>query len=175
MLTKPMLAQANRLVWLLAGMGTAACVWLLPSILIPANRQPPLFTLAQVVVCGVLVGFGRQGIDVLVTRLLGAALGLPIGLLIGLVAKHNSICQGAQGCFQELVLGVGVLTVLLAAVMVLPALPTTILWRHGTAGLKPELKWPRPTSLGQWVIVAVVGTVLFFGVLLGLGIPLSAP
>ena len=152
-----------------------ACVWLVPSLFIEPARQSLSLGVAQIVAGGVLVGIGRQGADILAIRLFGAALGEIVGILLVLTAKHETVCQGLQGCFRDTVLGVGVFAVLLAAIMAFIALPTTILWSHGIEGLTPELRWPWPSSWGQWVIVAIVGAVLFFGTLFVLGIPLSAP
>jgi len=152
-----------------------ACVWLVPSLFIEPVRQSLSLGLAQIVAGGVLVGIGRQGADILAMRLFGAALGESVGILIVLAAKHEPLCQGLQGCFRDTVLGVGVFAVLLGAIMAFIALPTTVLCSHGIAGLKPELRWPWPRSWGQSVVVAIVGAVLFFGMLFVLGIPLSAP
>jgi hypothetical protein len=166
---------AWRPVWLVGGAGAAALVWLLPSLFVSEDRQTPLFGLAQIALCGVLIGFGRQGIDVLIMRLLGGALGLPIGGLLAQLTKHDSVCQGPQSCFQLIVLVFGFLTIILAAAMGLIALPTTILWRHGVSGLRPERRWPWPRSPVQWIIVGVSGAFVLIASMFGLGIPLSAP
>jgi hypothetical protein len=154
-------AKERRWLWLTGGAVIAASVWLVPYLILTPGPQPMVLSLIQVAVCGLVLGLGRQGIDVLVMRLLFATLGVSFGLLISESAHGQALCSGAQGCFQYLVLLFGFGGLVLAILMAFVGVPTTVVWRRGLTGLGPELTWPLPSAAWQWAVF-IAGAV--FGV-----------
>jgi hypothetical protein len=164
----------HRRVWLLGGVVVAWGVVLLPLLLLAPAREPVGLALAQALICGVVLGAGRQGIDMLILRLLAASMALLLGTYLSELKQHHAqLCTGPQDCAQWVVfggLGFGMFgTIILALV----ALPLTVLWNRGTASLKPEVNWPVPKTRWQWLLfgLALVLVLPFLGVLIGIPWP----
>jgi len=143
--------------WLLGfGLIISVAVWVMPSLLIAPSRQPLWFGIGQIAVCGLVLGIGRQGIDLLVLRLVLASMGGPLGLVLYRLTTVHSACRGAHDCFQFALLGIGFQTLELAIATSVIALPTTILWQRGFGGLAPELTWPSGVPPWTWVVAGLV-------------------
>lgn len=143
---------------------------LLPSLLVPAERQPSFLPGIQILIVGLLLGAGRQGWDVLVLRLLAVGPMVVIGWLVGSIFQHSaSFCSVSEGvsCVSIWILAIPVVGSVLAGFFAIIAFPTTILWTRGTASLKAELPWPRlprPRWSWQWIVL-FVAAVITLGVL----------
>lgn len=153
--------------------GAVLVAWvvvLVPFLLYAPAREPAGVAVGQALICGVLLGLGRQGIDVLMFRLFGVSVALLVGSAI--VQHNGSLCGGAQQCVQLIVLGVlgfGLFGVLVLGIV---AVPTAMIWNKGVATLRPEIRWPVPKTWWQWLLLALM---VFIGIpLLGVvlvGIP----
>ena len=146
-------------------------VILVPFWLEAPSREPIPIAIGQVVIAGVILGAGRQGVDVLLLRLLAASMALLVGSL--LIGSSQSGCSGVQSCAQLAVLGILAFGIFGSVVLGLVALPTTILWSRGVATLKPEVRWPVPQRWWQWLLLVVSLLIVlpFLGVLLGIPWP----
>src|ERR1700682_6223252 len=94
----------NRRLWLTAPVLAAAAVLFLPSLIIRSNQQPAALLLVQALIAGLLLGLGRQGLDVLGLRLLAASLAATLGLFVG-GAGGSPIWPGLYGFFLWFALG----------------------------------------------------------------------
>ena len=163
-----------RRLWLTAGVIFAGALWFIPFLVLPRGPQPFILGLAQVVACGLILGVGRQGIDVLMLRLLIATLGVSLGLVLTELSDGRTLCRGAQDCLQYGVLLVGFGGALLAILMAFVAVPTTIVWRRGFGGFGPELGWPIPKAAWKWVVLSLGVVVGFYVVIFLMRIPWPA-
>jgi hypothetical protein len=164
---------SKRRFWLTVPVLAAAGVLFVPSLIVRSSQQPAALLLAQGVIAGLLLGLGRQGLDILGLRLLAASIGATLGLLVG-GAGSSPLCAGLQGCFQWFALGVVFISIFIGVALSLVALPTTMLWNRGVANLKPELPWgrvPKPRAWWQWLLLVLAVVVGLFGLQLALGIP----
>ena len=153
--------------------GAVLVAWvvvLVPFAMYAPAREPAGIAIGQALICGVLLGLGRQGIDVLVLRLLGVSVALLVGSAI---SQHTgSLCGGPQQCAQLIVLGVVGFGLFGVVVLGIVAVPTAMIWNKGVTALRPEIRWPVPKTWWQWLVLALgvfIGIPLV-GVLL-LGIP----
>jgi hypothetical protein len=167
-------SPSRREQWLAGSVLLAWAVLLVPSLVISPDRQPGFVPIAQFSLCGLLLGVGRQGIDVLALRVLLVA---PMVVIEVIVGRHLHasfpLCSDSQGvtCIQSLTVAVLFGGFSLAIILAAIAIPTTILWRKGVRHLRPELPWsrvPKPKTWEGWVLLAVV---LLFGLPILLGIP----
>ena len=163
-----------RWLWLTGGVIFAGALWFIPFLVLPPGPQPFILGLAQVVACGLILGVGRQGIDVLMLRLLIATLGVSLGLVLTELSDGQTLCRGAQDCLQYGVLLVGFGGAVLAILMAFVAVPTTIVWRRGFGGLGPELGWPIPKAAWQWVVLSFGVAAGLYVVIFLMGIPWPA-
>jgi hypothetical protein len=169
-----MLSSERRWLWLTASAVIAGAVWLIPFFVLPPGPQPLILGLVQVAIGGLILGLGRQGIDVLILRLLIATIGVSLGLVLSGLAQGQTLCRGVQDCFQYGVLLFGFGGLVLAILMAVIALPTTIAWRRGFAGLGPELQWPLPRGAWQRVVLSLLVIVGFYVLVFLLGFPWPA-
>ncbi len=157
-----------RSLWLVGGVAVSAVILLVPVAISGPTQIPPLLALLQILACGLVVGLARQGVDVLVIRLLISAEALFLGDLLARAAAHSSpVCAGPLDCFETVLLGAVGFGLFGAVLIGLVAFPTTVLWNRGASSLKPELRWrsaPRPRTLWQWGIVLGVLLVVFAAV-----------
>lgn len=171
-----MLPSSRRL-WLVGSVLLAWAVLLVPSLLVSTDRQPVIVPFVQVLACGLLLGVGRQGVDVLVVRLLLVAPVVIVGWVVG-SHLHSSgpLCSDLQGvsCLQGMTLAVLFGGFLTAMVFALIAFPTTLVWSRDFASLRPELPWkhvPWPRNWWGWVLLSVAILVLLGAFYISLGIP----
>lgn len=151
--------------------------WILlfiPMVAMPRGQEPVALALAQGVICGVILGMGRQGIDVLLIRLFGASTAIVLSSFYsGLFERHGQLCAGPQDCAQLIVFGLLVFGTYGTTALALVALPTTMLWNRGVGTLRPEVRWPLPRTWWHWLLV-VLGLLIgipILGVLIGIPWP----
>ena len=142
-----------------------------PLVIIPSNHQSTALLLIQGLVCGIVLGIGRQGIDVLAIRLYTASLALLIGALIpfpwsaGLRGCSGLRCAGSAVAICVFVAAI------FALALALVALPTALLWNRGLASMKPELGLWGPRSDRERLIIVLGAMVAFIALWLLAGIP----
>jgi hypothetical protein len=163
--------------WLIGTVLLAWAVLLIPSMLVSPERWPAPVLIAQFILCGLVLGAGRQGVDVLVLRLLLVGPMAPIAWVLG-AQLHGStaLCTDVEGvsCIQGLTTAVLFGGFIVAVVLSVIAFPTTIVWSRKFASLRPELPWsrlPRPRVWWHWVFAVLAAIVLLFGLQFLLGIP----
>ena len=144
-------------------------VLFVPTIYPTSVFASPAVPLVQILVAGVVLGIGRQGVDLLALRVIIAAIALPAGWLVG---AHSATC-GSLVCVQGRLVGGAFIVLLTALSLGLVAVPTTLLWNRASVGLRPEFAWtalPRPRTWWQWalVILAIVAVAYLGPVLLGI-------
>jgi hypothetical protein len=165
---------ADRWISLTAGFVVAWLILLIPMVVFSRGQEPVQLFLVQVVVSGVILGIGRQGIDLLLLRLFGASTALLASSLYGgALQHHGSLCANAQDCVQLVVLGLVAFGVYGTAVLTVVALPASVAWNRGIRSLKPELQWPRPFAWWHWLLIvsAVLIGLPLLGVLIGIPWP----
>lgn len=137
-------------------MGGVLVVWgliLIPMWATAPAQEPVPLAIGQLIACGVILGVGRQGIDVLLLRLLAASMALVVG---GQLQTQTPPCGSSLHCVQVLLNAMIVLGVFGTSVLALVALPTSIIWVRGIAALRPELPWrrvPIPNAWWQWALL----------------------
>ena len=164
--------QSNKTQWrsvyLVGTVVLAGAILIIPTVVYPGATEPIPIALAQVLVSGVLLGLGRQGIDVLIARLFVAS----IAILVAIILKEPTrglACSGPLACAQVVALTTLFLGTFGAIVLSVVAVPTSIVWNHGLKNLKPEFQWTR-LQLWQWLFIVLVA-VLVLGALLGIPWP----
>jgi hypothetical protein len=160
---------------LIGGVVVAGAVLLIPTLVIAPAQEPIALAITQVLVCGVLLGVGRQGIDVLALRLFAASMALLIGGIYGdLQQQQGLVCAGLTSCAQLIVLLALSLGVFGTVVLAVVAIPTTLLLSRRVASLRPELPWsrvPKPKTWEGWVLLVLL---LMISLPILLGIPFPA-
>lgn len=137
--------MSRRATWLL---GSIALVWAIvtiPVLVSTTARESTVILLAQLVCCGIVLGLGRQGFDVLLLRVLASSLSLVVAELS---ADHGN-CHGVQDCLRDVLIGTIVFGGTAAVVMAVVAIPTTILWSRGPTSLRPEFP--------SWLVIGMTG------------------
>jgi hypothetical protein len=163
--------------WLIGSVVLAWAVLLIPSMLVSPERWPAAVLIAQIILCGLVLGAGRQGVDVLVLRLLLVGPMALIAWLLGaLLHESRPLCTSVEGvsCIQGLATAALFGGFLVAIVLSVIAIPTTIVWTRRFASLRPELPWsrvPRPRVWWQWTGVVLAAIILLVGLQFLLGIP----
>ena|ERR1700674_480677 len=96
----------RRTLWLTVGVVAGAAIFLVPILVFAPHQVPAPVAVAQFLACGVLLGLGRQGVDILELRLLAASLALLVGALISQQQQHgNSACPDVGTYSQSLLWG----------------------------------------------------------------------
>jgi hypothetical protein len=163
--------------WLIGSVLLAWAVLLIPSVLVSPEHWPAVVLVAQIILCGLILGAGRQGVDVLLLRLLlVGAMALPAWILGTQLHESRPLCTDLQGvsCIQEWATEVLFGGFLVAVAFSVIAFPTTIVWNRRFASLRPELPWrrvPRPRVWWQWVVVVFGAIPVLVGLQFLLGIP----
>ena len=151
----------------------AVAILVAPTMFFGRDGQPPLVVAAEFVAAGILLGLGRQGIDVIVLRLLTTSLALLLGwAAVAAVQARKMLCPDIAGC-QELALGLIFGAILIALLLAVVAIPTNLALTHSLSALKPELPWqrlPLPQRWWQWLAAFIVSVVVLYFIagLLGL-------
>lgn len=156
--------------WMTGAELAAIAVFTMPSLFYSTSPPPPI-VVAQVLVGGLLLGCGRQGIDLLAVRVLLAFTAVFVVTELDHTATQVT-CSGASECVRAAllaVLGLSLVSAFFGAVVI----PVTMVWNRGFRSLAPEFAWHRlkDRSKRLWVIVVVVGVILLAAFYLSLGIP----
>jgi hypothetical protein len=138
---------------------------------IVSATEPTALILAPYLIAGVVLGAVRQGIDVLLLRLLAASTAPYVAAIVTGLRQGQGSCEGPVACVQIAVLGLIVFAFIGVIELGLVALPVALIWNRGFASLKPERTWPVPRTLSQWALVLVC---VFFGFII-LGLLLGSP
>jgi hypothetical protein len=149
-------------------------VLLVPLVVSAPAQEPALIAIVQVVMCGAILGIGRQGIDLILLRLFVVASALLVGTLLGQLKQgHISICSGSVDCLQPLILGILGFGLYGTVVLALVSLPVTMIWNRGAESLRPEFHWPIPKTWwqGLLLLLSVGGVIFVSGVVLGVPWP----
>jgi hypothetical protein len=114
--------------------------------------------------CAILIGVGRQGIDVLILRLVAAGIVVSFGWVFGgAIVQSSSICPALYEC-DVITLDLVLLGLVIAAFLSFGAIPTWIVWTRGFSGLHLEIAWRRllvPRTWWHWVVMfGVLGVFL---------------
>ena len=153
--------------------GAVVLAWLI--LVVPALYQASLLASpavppVQLLIAGVILGIGRQGIDLLALRVIVAAIALPAGWVVG---PHAPTC-GTLLCLQERLVALEFIALLTAVALGFVAIVTSLLWNRGSGSLRPEFPWgrlPRPRSWWQWALVILAIVILGYLGLALQGIP----
>ena len=142
---------SRRGIWLLGSVVFTWAIVLVPSMFLAPIREPGIVVVAQLVCCGVILGAGRQGVDILLLRVIASTLSFVVA---GIWTNHG-VCRGLLDCLQYLLLGGVAFGVYGAAIITIVAFPTSILWSRGLASMRLELP--------PWLLI-VLGVMLIGGV-----------
>jgi hypothetical protein len=158
----------SRWIWVIVGELAAIAVFTGPS-LFYATNAPAFVVGTQILVGGLLIGCGSQGIDLLAVRVLLAFSAVLVITELDHTAVNRVSCAGFGECARLTVLfGSGL--VLVSFIFGLVVVPVTMIWNRGFRSMAPEFEWRRLTTR-QWVLVVVVGLSLLVALYLLLDIP----
>ncbi len=169
-----LLSQSHRTWRLATGVVVGSGLLVIPVLLAGPDHQPNALLFAETLVCAVVVGLGRQGIDVLVVRLIATGITVTIGWVIGGFVMHPSpLCANLYECD---LLGVSLvfLGLLIATLLAIAAIPTSIVWNRGFTNVRPELAWRRvlvPRTWLHWAVTLGVLALLFAAVFIAFPTP----
>jgi hypothetical protein len=130
-----------------------------PSLLVGANDQPWWLVCVQILVAGILLGFGRQGVDLLLLRVAGSALVLQLGWYAG---GMQTVCSGPLDCYVAYATGFVVLSAFSVFLLALVAVPASLAWTRTISAFAPELPWRLPKRRWQTVAIAIAGGIVPF-------------
>jgi hypothetical protein len=160
-------AGFNHWPWMVGTVVVVGAMWVLPYRFFPSLYQIGAVGIALVVVTGVTLGIGRQGIDLLAVRLIAAS-----GAVL---AATPAQCVGPTDCFHAYEIGLVGFGAFGTVLFGLFAVPTNVLWNRGFGSLRPEFAWQRLAHLRQWqwilLWLAVATFLVAFYISLGIGAP----
>src|SRR5260370_9413035 len=114
----------------LLGIGAlvAAGPLVLPVLVVGPDRIPPGLLLAAACGCALLIGIGRQGIDVFVLRLIATGIFVAIGWVAeGALLQGNSMCPDLSQC-DLITIDLVFLALATATVLAIGSIPMWIVW-----------------------------------------------
>jgi hypothetical protein len=126
---------SRRVMWLWASIALAWAIVIIPGLFSVTIKRSDIVLLVQLIVCGVMLGSGRQGIDVLVLRVIASS----VSFVLAVQLQSHGPCTGLLNCFQYVILGTTIFGGTASVVMTMLAIPTTVLWSRGFTSLRPEL------------------------------------
>ncbi len=142
-------------------------MWVLPYRVFPSLGALGAVTVALGIFTGIVLGVGRQGIDLLAIRLFVAS--------TAVLAANQAVCSAPADCFHAYEIGLVGFAPLGTAFFAVFAIPTNIAWNRGISSLKPELPWRRLSKLKTWqrnvLWLGVAAFLLAFYVSLGIPFP----
>ncbi|HEX6506258.1 MAG TPA: hypothetical protein VF221_01380, partial [Chloroflexota bacterium] len=125
--------------WMIGSVVFVWCLWVVPFLLLRVASDNESWYTALLAVTAVVIGIGRQGLDVLALRLFGSALAV--------VATVHVTCSGFGDCFNAYEWVIPGLGLFLTVLMWMVAVPVNIAWNWGVTSLAPELPWHRLAQL----------------------------
>jgi hypothetical protein len=158
----------NRRWRLVTSMVVAIAVLLVPSVLVGLSQQPQWLSALQIIVAGLVLSAGRQGVDLILLRSLGVAWALPVGWYAGGVHPN---CSSQVDCKVLYIDGIAAAWTLFAFVLFVVAVAANLALTRKRAALAPELAWLQPKRPWQRVLMVIGGTVLAATFYLTLGWP----
>ena len=137
-------------------------IWVFPLRLYQSQTDNQVFLALLYAVTGLLLGIGRQGIDLLAVRVFIASMAQ--------LAAIPPVCRGFGECLNAYEIGAPVYGVIVFGLI---AIPINALWNRGVTGLAPEFAWSKLTRLKawHWVPLAVIAFFALLVYYLSLGIP----
>lgn len=154
---------SGRNLWLVGAALAAWALFVVPLALSAPGQEPALLVAGQVLISGLIVGIGRQGVDVLLLRLFFVATGLFAGTVLGeLRLGRVTMCSTPPECVRSGLTGVLGAGLVGAVILALVAIPVTVAWSRGVAGLRPEIHWPMPRTAWQWLLLLLVAAAVVF-------------
>lgn len=133
------------------------------------NDEPSLLPFLA---CGVVLGLGRQGFDVLAMRVVSAAVAVVAGYVWVSAILHGKSCSSVA-CWQDVGFSLLVFAAPLAAAFAVIALATNLVWCRGVGSLsEPQIRWAA-VSRAQWAMIgglALSAVVLLVALVVSLGI-----
>jgi hypothetical protein len=158
--------QHNRS-WLVGALVVVWLMWVLPFHLIPSLSTFGAAVVALGIFTGIVLGVGRQGIDLLAIRLFAAS--------TAVLTDTPAVCSGPADCFHAYEIGIVGFGLFATVVLAVFAIPTNIAWNRGINRLKPELPWLRLSQLKTWqwnvLWLGVAAFLLAFYISLGIPFP----
>src|SRR5258707_14509993 len=106
-------------------------LWVLPYHLIPSLYTIGAVTVALGIFTGIVLGVGRQGIDVLAIRLFAAT--------TAVLADTPAVCSGPADCFHAYEIGLVGFGLFGTVVLSVIAIPSNVAWNRGIRSRRPEL------------------------------------
>ena len=156
--------------WIVISEVAALAVLAAPSI---AFRQaPPTLVFVQILIVAILLGAGRQGIDLLAVRTLALFAALAAVTEVDHTAVNHYTCSGVADCARNgVIFFVGIL--LASVIVALFVLLVSLIWNRTWRALTPEIEWRRvqPKTARQWIVVLAASFVVLTAGYLLLAIP----
>jgi hypothetical protein len=151
--------------WMVGVLVVIWLMWVLPYHLIPSLYAFGAVAVALGIFTGIVLGVGRQGIDLLAIRLFAAS--------TAVLADSPAVCSGPADCFHAYEIGLVGFGLFATVVLAVFAIPTNIAWNRGISSLKPELPWRRLSQLKtwQWNLLWLCVIVFLLAFYISLGIP----
>jgi len=139
--------------------------WVLLYHLIPSLYAFGAVAVALGIFTGIVLGVGRQGVDLMAIRLFLAS--------TAVLAATPAVCGGPADCFHAYQIGVVAFGPFGAVLMAVFAIPTSVVWNKGASSLRPELPWRRFSRLKswQWALAWLTAATFLLALYLSLGIP----
>jgi hypothetical protein len=157
--------ERRHLTWMIGSLAVIWLLWVLALRLYPSQTDNQVVGTVFLVVSGILLGVGRQGIDVMGVRTLIASMAV--------LAAVPVRCSGFGECINAYEFGVPAVGFFGLVGFGLIALPINVLWNRGFSSLAPEFAWSRLSRLKwwQWALLGVTAFVVLVAYYLSLGIP----
>ena|SRR5438445_606633 len=151
--------------WMVGSLGLVWALWLVPFLVRRPVVDSELGYTVLLAITAVLIGIGRQGVDLIASRLFVSAMAV--------VATVHISCSGLGECFNAYEYVVPGLGIFLVVLMWFVAIPVNVAWNRGVGSLSPEFPWRRLATLEPWQQVALGVTVVvaLLAYYLSLGIP----
>src|SRR5258708_28524414 len=118
-------------------------------LVIGPDRLPPGLLLAAAGGCAVLIGIGRQAIDVFLLRLIATGIFVAFGWVAGgALLQGNSMCPDLSQC-NLITIALVFLGVAIATVLAIGSVPMWGAWNR-RAGLRVDLRWRAVQTRRRW-------------------------
>lgn len=159
------LEQRHHRTWMIGPLALIWLLWVFPLRLYPSQTDNQAVATGFLIITGILLGVGRQGIDMMGLRTLVASMAV--------LAAVPVRCGALGECINAYEIGVPAVGLSGLIGFGLIALPVNVLWNRGFSSLAPEFAWHQLSSLKgwQWALLGVTAFVVLVAYYLSLGIP----